>query len=268
MLSPNPFAASLESRGKDLVKSSDLNLLAEHLAVTAPNLVITIAYGHLIPQRLLLLPRDGWLNLHFSLLPAWRGAAPVQRCILAGDSITGVTVFALDKDMDTGPIYTTRALPLTGDETTPTLLNSLSYLGADAVMEAIEKIQSQKKPTPQSSQGISLAPKISSKEAKIDWSESAITIARKVRAMLPKPGAWSEVGSLRFTITAAASAQNSDIESLPKLLAGEISRKDGLSIGCGEGFLKVTRLIPAGKREMSSDEWLRGSNLAQGAICG
>ncbi len=268
VLSPNPFAAYLEGRGIDPVKGRDMNFLKEHLEGTRPDLVITIAYGQLIPERLLLLPRNGWLNLHFSLLPAWRGAAPVQRCILAGDSATGVTVFALDKGMDTGPIYTTRVLHLDGNETTPALLASLSGLGASAVVAALEKIQSHQQPTPQSNVGISLAPKISSTEAKIDWSGSAVEIERKVRAMLPKPGAWSEIGPLRFTITSSTAMDVEENETSAKLSAGEISRDDGLVIGCGKGFLKIRTLIPAGKREMSSEEWLRGSDIAQGTICG
>ncbi|MEY3737036.1 MAG: hypothetical protein RLZZ251_752 [Actinomycetota bacterium] len=256
-ISPNEFSIALEKMNIAVAKPTTDDQLRECLERLAPHVVITVSYGKLIKPRELSIPPLGWLNLHFSLLPKYRGAAPVQRAILNGDPITGITVFKLDAGMDTGPIYSTREISLVGRETSGILLEKLSEMGATAVLEALQRIEAGDPPSLQSAIGASLAPKISSADAKIDWNNAAIDVDRKVRAFNPKPGAWTELAGQRIRLC----------EGVPhlgwKLAPGAIDISSGvLLIGCRDGAFEVSTLIPEGKREMRSQDWLRGARLS------
>ncbi len=224
--------------------------------------VITIGYGVLLPEEILALPRHGFLNLHFSLLPAYRGAAPVQRTIENGETITGVTVFALDKGMDTGPIYTSAQLAIDPSWRTGELMHALAQMGPSVVDAALAAIANGV--PPQKQVGISSsAPKISKKEAEINWSQSADEILRKVRAFYPAPGAWSTWDGAGFKVTRAKISQG-------KLSIGEIAIIDGdVVVGCGsKSALSLLTVIPAGKKEMKAEDWARGARLSPGAHFG
>ena len=224
--------------------------------------VITIGYGILLPEEILTLPRYGFLNLHFSLLPAYRGAAPVQRAIENGETITGVTVFALDKGMDTGPIYTSAQLAIDPTWRTGELMDALAQMGPDVVEAALTAIANGV--SPQKQVGISsAAPKISKKEAEINWSQSADQILRKVRAFYPAPGAWSTWDGAGFKLTRAKISQG-------ELSIGEIAIIDGnVVVGCGsKSALSLLTVVPAGKKEMKAGDWARGARLSPGAHFG
>lgn len=224
--------------------------------------VVTIAYGVLLPQEILDIPRHGFLNLHFSLLPAYRGAAPVQRAIENGEKTTGVTVFALDKGMDTGPIYSHDELMIDPQWRSSELMGELAKLGPQVVEAALVAIESGVAPTAQS--GISsLAHKISKIEAEIKWDENAQVVARKIAAFYPAPGAWTTWNNLVFKITRAGVAT-------AHLSPGEISIIDGIPVvGCHDhSAISLLSVISAGKMEMQGSEWARGARLSSGAFFG
>ena len=228
------------------------------LSDTGADLVVTIAYGRLIRTRELVKPQHGWLNIHFSLLPRWRGAAPAQRSIEAGDERTGVTVFKLDEGLDTGPIYSISEYEMRGDETSSILLERLADLSVEPLMRALQMIADNDSPTIQSEVGATIAPKLSKNEGQIDWSEKSQVIERKIRAFTPWPTAWTNLDHLRISILSASCVEES-------LQPGEISTREDLVVGCEEGALRILSLKPEGKRAMSADEWVRGARLSSNA---
>lgn len=226
------------------------------------DLVLTIGFGVLLPENILKLPRHGFLNLHFSLLPAYRGAAPAQRAIEHGEVLSGVTVFALDKGMDSGPIYSSAQVGIRSDWRTAELLPVLADMGPRVVAAAFAAIEKGIAPTPQI--GLTtLAPKISRSEAKIDWNHNAEVILRRIRAFYPQPVAWSEFQGGVFKITAAT--------VFNALVApGQIRViENSVVVGCGQGSaLALLNVLPAGKKEMAGMDWARGVRLGEGAHLG
>ena len=224
--------------------------------------VVTIGYGVLLPEAILKLPRYGFINLHFSLLPAYRGAAPVQRAIESGDLTTGVTVFALDKGMDTGPVYCSSTISINPQWRAKELLNELALIGPDAVEKALQAISHGEVPTPQIGP-TSRADKISKEEAKIDWDQNADVVLRRVRAFYPAPIAWSTWKGESFRVTEARMNSHA-------LLPGEISIVDGsVVVGCGgNSAITLLSVIPSGKKEMPALDWARGARLELGSHFG
>jgi methionyl-tRNA formyltransferase len=257
-LAPNLLIQSLATTELRIAKPATDQELNTLLTSWKIDLVVTISYGRLIKPSELGLPRHGWINLHFSLLPQYRGAAPIQRALLAGAVKTGLTVFQLDAGMDTGPIYLQRERELAGQETTGELLSSLAEDGSEALLQAISMIERRIAPSLQSDEGVSLAPKISKEEARIDWTASAQSIDRKIRAFNPNPGAWTTFRGERIILT---SARVSPQRCPPSEL---LSREESLLIGTGEASLEILRLKPQGKREMQVSDWLRGARLQDG----
>ena len=252
---PNAFAFEIAQQNIPIFKPASALELHKVLADLAPDLVITIAYGRLIRPPELGIPKFGWINLHFSLLPKYRGAAPVQRAIENGEHETGISIFKLDSGMDTGPIYCQRSIQLQGDETAGDLLNDLSSLGAEAIRETLTAIESGVVPQEQSASGVSLAPKIDKAETRIDWSKNAVSIDRKIRAFSPEPGAWTEFRGQRVTLMKSRAV---DGDAPP----GVLLTSDGiLRIGTGSGLVEIQSVIPAGKREMLAEDWLRGARI-------
>ena len=231
-------------------------------AINDLDLVLTIGYGQLLPERILKLPRHGFINLHFSLLPAYRGAAPAQRAIENGEVETGVTVFALDKGMDTGAIYSSARIQIQPTWRTGDLLPVLAGMGPSVVALAFAAIETGLAPVPQS--GItSKAPKISKEEAKIDWNQNAEVILRRIRAFFPHPVAWSDFHGGVFKITAASL---SDLT----LASGEIQViENEVVVGCAQGSaIVLNSVISAGKNEMAGMDWARGARISAGAHFG
>ena len=219
------------------------------------DLVVTIGFGLLLPLEILEKPRHGFINLHFSLLPRWRGAAPVQRAIEAGDSVTGVTVFQLDAGMDTGPIYTSAQIPLSVSTTADQLFQSLAILGVEPVLQTLELVERGERPTAQENAGASRAYKLSKEEGRIDWSLSAEVINRKVNAFNPAPGAWSnfrgqviKIDKVRFSDQIALAGQLKVVEK-------------SIYIGTATSALELLEVTPSGKAKMTAASWANGARL-------
>ncbi|CAB4635885.1 unannotated protein [freshwater metagenome] len=237
---------------------------SELLPVAAKfDLIVTIGYGVILPDNLLNLPLYGFLNLHFSLLPAYRGAAPVQRALENGESESGVTVFKLDKGLDTGPIYSQATLAIEPTWRSFELLQELSELGVAVIKEAINKIELGVEPLPQIGP-TSYAAKISKIEAKIDFDLPAHTVLRRIKAFTYEPGAWTVFNQEPFKISDAKEIDHS--QGSP----GEVYIFDQkVIVSCGSSTsLELLKVTPSGKREMSAIDWSRGARLEQGACFG
>ena len=229
--------------------------------------VVTIAFGILLPQDILDIPAHGFINLHFSLLPAWRGAAPVQRAIENGDDLLGISVFALDAGMDTGPIYRQSSFPRDEEMRSKEALEFLGIQGVELIMKTLQDIAKGVPPVPQKSDGISLARKLSKSEALIDWGQSAEAINRKVAAFYPNPIAYTNFRSEVIKIT--KSGMCVDFASDVSLLPGEwIVEKERVLIGTGSMPLEIIQLVPQGKSEMKATDWARGARINAGERCG
>ncbi len=261
-----PSGRGLESRAQELVTeidgsyqfftASNQTELVEALRRTKPDLVIAISFGMLVKPESLSIPKHGWINLHFSLLPKFRGAAPVQRAILAGEKSTGVTVFALDEGMDTGPIYTTREFSI-AEMNAGSALDAMARIGSNAVLEAVELISRDVKPSAQIGEP-TLAPKISNSELQISFVNKVEEIQRKIRAFAPKPGAWTTFRGNRIKFLAA------EIDRTVSGTAGEVLSSSPLLVAGEDGSLRIHLLQEAGKRIMTSEEWVRGARIQVG----
>lgn len=219
------------------------------------DLAIVAAYGLILPKPILDAPRMGCVNIHASLLPKWRGAAPIQRAILAGDEVSGVTIMQMDIGLDTGPMLLKRELPL-DRKNAGQVTDELAKLGAEALLEWIE---APSPPQPQPENGATYAPKVDKAEARIDWNKSAMEIERQVRAFAPWPGAWFEATGERIKLLDARAGD--DASGLP----GQVL-DDCLNIAAGEGYVRALRVQRAGKRAMTVDELLRGFAIPKGMI--
>lgn len=230
-------------------------------SLTSIDLVITIGYGVILPLEILTIPRFGFINLHFSLLPSWRGAAPVQRAILHGDHPLGVTVFALDAGMDTGPIYVQREVKTDPDSNAGEILEAMAAMGPEVISETLHLIRSSISPTAQESARASYAPKISKQEAQINWNRSALEVDRLIRAFTPEPGAWTTFRESSIRV-GRARLISSPLVAEP----GQIVVQNGnLLISCAEGeMLFVEEVTPAGKKRMSAQSWVNGSRIVAG----
>lgn len=221
--------------------------------------VVTIGYGVLLPQHILDLPKHGFINLHFSLLPAYRGAAPAQRALLNGEEITGVSVFQLEKGMDTGPIYTTRALSISPEWRSFELLQALAQLGPSAVGDALAMIAQNKAPSPQQGTA-SVAAKISKQDAQLNFNQSAQTLVNAIRAFTFEPGAWCNWKNEPFKITKARSVEYHALK--PGYIAVDGQK---VIVGCANNSaIELISVVPAGKKEMPAADWARGARLQGG----
>ncbi len=226
------------------------------------DVLLTIGYGVLLPENLLSIPKHGCLNLHFSLLPRWRGAAPVQRAIEAGDSVSGVTVFQLDPGMDTGPIYSVKRFALDSDITSDELFTELGALGVEAVEDSLNAIKAGIRPEPQKNDGASRAMKISKEECEIDWELGAQLISQKIRAFTSLPGTWTK---FRGEVIKIDSVSLTD-ETLEPGQIRVINKQ--LLVGTGTKAISIGFLTPAGKSRMDAKSWLNGARLSDGEIFG
>ena len=258
-LTPTPVSTWAISNSIELLRPTSKPEIAA--AVEDCDCVITIGYGVLLPLEILEIPKFGFLNLHFSLLPRWRGAAPVQRAIEAQDPVSGVTVFQLDEGMDTGPIYTVHRYALDSDITSDELLIELGEIGVEAVIEALEMIESGKRPTSQKSEGATRAMKLSKDEGRIDWNRSAEEVSAKIRAFTSNPGAWTTFRGVALKIA-------SPVLSSKVLKPGEVSvLEKKLFIGTSTHALEIGVVTAPGKSSMSATAWANGARLVEGELC-
>ena len=253
-LKETPVALWAKENGIKVYKPANQSELVS--IVENVDLVLTIGYGVIIKEEILNLPKYGFINLHFSLLPKWRGAAPVQRAIEAGDQTTGVTVFKLDKGMDTGPIFLQKELAMPAGANSASLLKDLSFLGSTIAIDAIAAIENGEVPVEQPTTGSSRAEKLSKKEGRIDWNMSATQIDQKIRAFYPSPGAWTTFRDevIKIDSVLLSHRPNSD--------PGEILvyEKD-LFVSTATGSLQIISLKPAGKPVMTASAWLNGARI-------
>ena len=223
------------------------------LTELAPDACPVVAYGALVPQHVLDIPRFGWINLHFSLLPRWRGAAPVQRALIAGDTVTGATTFRLVRELDAGPVYGTTELPLIGTETAGEVLATLADQGATLLLDTIDALATTE-PNPQTDEdAVTLAPKITVEEARLDWTLPADHLDRLIRGCSPEPMAWTTLGDERFKIALGRPTGEAG------LAPGEVrAEKRRVLVGTGTTALELVRVQPQGKKEMAGADWGRG----------
>ena len=250
-----------ELKGLDVAKPADTSELNRHLLASQPQLIITCAYGRLIPVELLHGPRFGWINLHFSLLPKLRGAAPVQWAILNGETETGFTIFKLDKGMDTGPVYITKEVNISDDDTTPILLDRLTELAIPDLLDLVSKI-GKTRATPQPLSGATLAPKISKDMARIIWKSSIETVLRQDRALSENPGIWTMFNDERISLHGLSEVLIANSLKAP----GDIELVgDQLLVRTSDSVLEVKEVTPAGKKRMSGADFARGARLVSGS---
>jgi len=257
----NDLAKWAELKGLDVAKPADTSELNRHLLASQPQLIITCSYGRLIPVELLHGPRFGWINLHFSLLPKLRGAAPVQWAILNGETETGYTIFKLDKGMDTGPVYISKEVNISDEDTTPILLDRLTELAIPDLLDLVSKI-GKTKATPQPLSGATLAPKISKDMARIIWTSSIETVLRQDRALSDNPGIWSMFNGERISLHGLHEVLIANNLKAP----GDIELVgDQLLVRTLDSVLEVKEVTPAGKKRMSGADFARGARLDLGS---
>jgi methionyl-tRNA formyltransferase len=257
---PSPVAREALDRGIPVLRPERPNspeFVAE-LAELAPDCCAVVAYGALLRDALLAVPPRGWINLHFSLLPAWRGAAPVQAAIAAGDAITGATTFQIELSLDSGPIYGVVTETIQPTDTAGELLERLALSGAALLSTTLDGIADDRlAPQPQPADGISIAPKITVEEARVRWDLPALVVERRIRAVTPNPGAWTLIGDLRIKV---GPVQLGDTpEPLPP--GGIHVDRKSVWIGTGSEPVRLGQIQPPGKKLMNAVDWARGARL-------
>lgn len=236
------------------VKARDPEFL-DRLRAIAPDCCPVVAYGALLPRAALDIPPHGWVNLHFSLLPAWRGAAPVQHAILHGDDVTGAVTFEIEEDLDTGPVYGALTEPIRPADTSGDLLARLAHAGAKLLLDTMDGIESGVlEARPQPAEGISYAAKLTTPDARVDWTAPAMRVDRLIRACTPAPGAWTTHRDERVKLGPVRLAAGGGALAPGELRA---SKKEVL-VGTGTQPVALGDVRPQGKRQMSAAEWIRG----------
>ncbi|ANP36586.1 methionyl-tRNA formyltransferase [Phaeobacter gallaeciensis] len=254
---PTPVHARAEALGLDVRHPVSLKGAEEQaeFAALGADVAVVVAYGLILPQAVLDAPKHGCLNIHASLLPRWRGAAPIHRAIMAGDAETGICIMQMEAGLDTGPVLLRRATAIEAEETTAQLHDRLSAMGAGLIVEALEKL-TELVPEVQPEDGVTYASKIDKSEAQIDWSRPAEDVDRKIRGLSPFPGAWCEIDGQRVKLLASRLADGSGE-------AGEVL-DDSLTVACGSGAVELLRLQRAGKGAQDREIFLRGFPVAKG----
>ena len=259
ILTPSAVSEWAGKHDIPLVKTRDTEILYKQFSDV--DLVIVIGFGVIFPPHVLSAPKYGCINLHFSLLPQWRGAAPLQRALINGESHVGVSVFQLDEGVDTGPVFSTKAIDVDEDAIFGEVLELMARLGVDPISEALAMIAEEKSPIEQSKSGMSIAPKIMRDETRMDWSNSAEKNHHLVRGLSPEPSVWTTWRNENIQIR-----RTSKTSETTGLKPGDVAIIDGaLFAGCGgDSALEIRSVVPAGKREMSGKEWANGARIASG----
>jgi methionyl-tRNA formyltransferase len=268
---PSPVALHAARAGIEILrpqKARDPEFL-DRLRELSPDCCPVTAYGALLPQPVLDIPPRGWVNLHFSLLPAWRGAAPVQHAVLHGDDVTGASTFELVAAMDAGPVYGVLTEPIRPADTTGSLLGRLAVAGANLLVATLDGIEDGTLTAiPQPADGISLAPKITVADAEVNWKLPALAIDRLIRACTPDPGPWTSLDGARIKLGPLAPAAQPDPAAEPDLRGlapGEILvEKAGVLVGTGTHPVRLGDVQAPGKRRMPAADWSRGLHAGNG----
>ncbi|MEU0551800.1 methionyl-tRNA formyltransferase [Micromonospora sp. NPDC005979] len=233
----------------------------DRLRALSPDCVPVVAYGALVPPSALEIPRHGWINLHFSLLPAWRGAAPVQHAVLHGDELTGASVFELEQGLDTGPVYGTLTDEIRPGDTSGDLLERLADSGAGLLVAVLDAIaDGTARAEPQPADGVSLAPKLTVEDARVRWADPAFAVDRRIRACTPAPGAWTTFRDERVKLGPVVTVADG-----PDLKPGELLvEKTRVLAGTATGPVRLGEVRAAGKRAMAATDWARGVRVGAG----
>ena len=250
---PSPVQARAEALGLPVRHPKSLKGAEEQAAVADldADAAVVVAYGLILPQAVLDAPRRGCLNIHASLLPRWRGAAPIHRAVMAGDAETGISIMQMEAGLDTGPVLLSQAIPIGPEDTAGELHDSLSRMGARLIVRALSDLDDLR-PVPQPDAGVTYAEKIDKAEARIDWSRPSAGVDRQIRGLSPFPGAWFDTGSERIKVLRSRVAHGSGP-------AGTVL--SDTTVACGAGAVELTELQRSGKRPMKAEEFLRGMSL-------
>ncbi|MGZ5417406.1 MAG: methionyl-tRNA formyltransferase [Nocardioides sp.] len=260
----SPVAQRAEELGVPVLKPSHPKDpdFQDELRALEPDCCPVVAYGALLPQSTLDIPKHGWVNLHFSLLPAWRGAAPVQHAIWAGDQVTGATTFRIVKELDAGPTYGLMTEAVRPTDTAGDLLSRLAEGGAQLLVATLDGIESgELEAREQPDEGVSFAPKILVEDAEVDWTEGAQRVDRRIRACTPGPGAWTTFEGERFKLGPVEIEGNAE-----KLEPGVLEvRKNAVLVGTGSQPVRLGDVKAFGKKQMAAADWARGVRVESGA---
>lgn len=260
---PSPVAERARAEGVEVLTPTSVKDAAfqARLREIAPDCCPVVAYGGLLPANVLNIPRYGWVNLHFSVLPAWRGAAPVQHAIRAGDEMTGATTFRIVEELDAGPVYGVLTEPIRPSDTAGELLERLAHKGAQLLLDTLDGIAAGTlEPRPQPTEGVSYAPKVGVDDVRVNWADPAFAIDRLVRSATPAPGAWTTFRDQRLKLGPVEV-----ITDLKELAPGEIlAEKSRVLVGTGSVPVALGEVQPHGKRMMPATDWVRGAHLNAG----
>ncbi|MBK8435632.1 MAG: methionyl-tRNA formyltransferase [Austwickia sp.] len=268
-LQPSPVAQRARDAGLEVLtptRPGAPEALAR-LAELAPDVCPVVAYGALLPPAALAIPALGWINLHFSLLPSWRGAAPVQHALLAGDDVTGATTFLIEEGLDTGPVLGRMTERVRADDTAGSLLDRLARAGAGLLVATIDAMAGgEAVAVPQPGEGISLAPKLTTDDARVRWTEPAMAVDRRIRACTPAPGAWATLAGQRLKIGPVALVGPETIPAGPPLPPGQlVVSGSSVMVGTATQPVRLGTVQPGGKRPMPAADWARGARPAPDA---
>jgi methionyl-tRNA formyltransferase len=254
VLSPTPVAEAAAEAGVPLIKANRLGPVSDEILALRPDLGVVVAYGGLIREPLLSGPRLGWINLHFSLLPRWRGAAPVQRAVIAGDRETGAAVFRLVPELDAGPVYGMMRHAIGARETAGHLLESLAEEGAELLVTVIDELATGTAVAREQEGEATLAPKLTIDDARIDWTATAHRVDARIRGVTPEPGAFTAIAGERLKVLDAAPAP----EVAPIAPGRFDSRSGRVLVGTASEPIELVLVQPAGRRPMAAADWWRG----------
>lgn len=263
ILTPSPVAARAAELGIDVIRASKVDAdVTARIAATAPDVAAIVAYGGLIPRPALDVPRHGWINLHFSLLPAWRGAAPVQRALIAGDDITGAVTFLLEEGLDTGPVFGTLTETVRSDDTAGAVLERLSHSGAVLLTQTLSAVDAGKAAAVPQQGDVSLAPKLTLDDGRLDWRQPALAIGRRARGVTPEPGAWTTLDGQRVKLEPVLLRPEA-----PALKPGQLEMNGkSVLVGTGSHPVELTRIQPSGKKMMTAADWARGQATLESVV--
>ncbi|HVA61990.1 MAG TPA: methionyl-tRNA formyltransferase [Mycobacteriales bacterium] len=259
---PSPVRVRAEQAGLEVLtprRPGDTELLSR-LTDLAPDCCPVVAYGALLPPAALDIPPRGWINLHFSLLPAWRGAAPVQHALLAGDDVTGASTFRIEEGLDTGPVYGVVTAEIGPRETAGELLDRLARIGAELLVATLDGIEDGRlSARPQPLDGVSLAPKLGVEDARIRWPDPAPAVDRRIRACTPAPGAWTTYAGRRIKLAPVELTASSDLDP------GQLRvTREAVLVGTGSLDVQLGGVQPEGRRAMAAEAWARGARPGPG----
>ena len=262
-LVPSPVRVRAQELGLEVLtpeRPSDPALRAR-LAELAPDACPIVAYGGLIPADLLALPAAGWINLHFSLLPAWRGAAPVQHAVMAGDEVTGATTFRVEQALDTGPTYGVMTETIRPTDTAGDLLQRLSIAGAGLLVATLDGLEAgDLEAVPQPGEGVSLAPKITVEDARVRWERPALAVDRQIRGCTPAPGAWTTFRGERLKLLPVTPAVEGPAAAPGEIVPGRRT----VHVGTATGPVELGTVQPHGRKPMAAADWARGVRIDAG----